>query len=360
MSAVAPPPLGDEALAPQRVGARMRTVERLRNASLLAVLLALPAYYTLHDLATTGSLDRIGNNLVDGLSNGAIWALIALGYTLVYGIIELINFAHGDVSMIGAFTAVGFFGTLGLSAATGAAGLVFGILATLVVTALATGVLGVLIERVAYRPLRNAPRFAPVLTAVGMSFILQNVGLLWLGPTPVSVPDLIGSNTVLLDLGGVEVSRGDVLALLLPIPLLLALSWFIARTRMGRAMRASAQNPEAARLMGINVDSTITTTFLVGGALAGAGGLIYALYQTTVWYFQGFTTGLIAFTAAIVGGIGSLKGAVVGGLLIGVIQALSDNRIGSDWTVVVVFAYLIAVIVLKPDGLYGERGRNAG
>jgi len=360
MSAVATPALDDEAGALERVGLRLRVIDRLRNYSLLAVLLALPVYYTVHDLVVTGSLSRIGNNLVDGLSNGAIWALIALGYTLVYGIIELINFAHGDVSMIGAFTAVGFFGTLGLSAGMGVVGLVLGILLTLVVASLATGALGVLIERVAYRPLRNAPRFAPVLTAVGMSFILQNVGLLWLGPTPVSVPDLIGSATPLIHLGGVVISRGDTLALLLPIPLLLALSYFVERTRLGRAMRASAQNPEAARLMGINVDSTIMVTFLIGGALAGAGGLIYALYQTTVWYFQGFTTGLIAFTAAIVGGIGSLKGAVVGGLLIGVIQALSDNRIGSDWTVVVVFAYLIAVIVLKPDGLFGERGRNAG
>jgi len=355
-SAVAEAP----SLPPQGIGARQRRTERLRNAALLALLLALPVYYTVHDLATTGSLDRIGNNLVDGLSNGAIWALVALGYTLVYGIIELINFAHGDTSMIGAFTAVALFGTFGLSSGSPVIALLFGILAVLVVTCVATGVLGVLIERVAYRPLRAAPRFAPVLTAVGMSFILQNVGLLWLGPTPVSVPDLLGSNHTLLDLGGVVVSRGDVLALVLPVPLLLALSWFVVRTRLGRAMRASAQDPEAARLMGIGVDNTITATFLLGGLLAGAGGLIYALYQTTVWYFQGFTTGLIAFTAAIVGGIGNLKGAVVGALMIGVIQAISDNRIGPDWTVVVVFAYLIGVIVLKPDGLFGQRGRNAG
>jgi branched-chain amino acid transport system permease protein len=348
-------------IAAARVGARRRALmARVRTDLLIAFLLAMPVFYAAHDAIETGSFTRIGNNLVDGLSNGAIWALIALGYTLVYGIIELINFAHGDTFMIGSFVAVGFLGTIGITASTPLAGLIGGLLLTLVVAALATGALAVMIEKVAYRPLRNAPRFAPVLTAVGMSFILQNVGLLWLGPTPVSAPDVIGSEHVVLDLGGVVVSRGDLLALALPIPLLLALTYFVARTRLGRAMRASAQNPEAARLMGINVDSTITLTFMLGGLLAGAGGLVWVLYQTTVWWFEGFTGGLIAFTAAVVGGIGNLKGAVVGGLLIGVIQALSDNRIGPDWTVVVVFTYLIVIIVLKPDGIFGQRGRTAG
>ena len=332
----------------------------LGRYGLILTLLVLPVLYGIQDLSEEGDLSRLGNNLMDGLSNGAIWALIALGYTLVYGIIELINFAHGDTFMIGSFVAVGMFTTVGLTAQTSWALLVLGLIVVLAVTAAATGVLAVMIEQVAYAPLRDAPRFAPVLTAVGMSFILQNVGLLWLGPTPVSVPDLVGSDRELLSLGDVSISRGDVLALAIPVPLLILLTLFVSRSRLGRAMRASAQNPTAARLMGINVDTTIAVTFLIGGLLAGAGGLVYALYQTTVWYFQGFTSGLIAFTAAVVGGIGNLKGAVIGGLLIGVIQSLSDNRIGPDWTVIVVFTYLIFIIVLKPDGLFGKRGRTAG
>jgi branched-chain amino acid transport system permease protein len=353
-------PVHADGEAPRPVGALANARARLRGAGLLLLLLAMPVAFGLHDLATTGSLERLGNNLVDGLSNGAIWALIALGYTLVYGIIELINFAHGDTFMIGSFVSVGMFGALGLTAGLSWPVLVAGLLVVLLVAAAATGVLAVMIEQVAYAPLRDAPRFAPVLTAVGMSFILQNVGLLWLGPTPVSVPDLVGSDQQLFSLGDVSVSRGDVLAIAIPVPLLIVLTLFVGRTRLGRAMRASAQNPTAARLMGINVDTTIALTFLIGGLLAGAAGLVYALYQTTVWYFQGFTGGLIAFTAAVVGGIGNLKGAVVGGVLIGLIQSISDNRIGPDWTVIVVFAYLIFIIVLKPDGLFGKRGRTAG
>jgi branched-chain amino acid transport system permease protein len=217
-----------------------------------------------------------------------------------------------------------------------------------------------LIERVAYRPLRAAPKLAPLITAVGFSFILENVGLLWNGGQQQSVPDLIESQKHLFTVFGVAVTHGDVLALAVAIPLLIMLAAFVAGSRLGKAMRATAQDPEAARLMGINVDTTISMTFLIGGMMAGAAGLIYALYQTTIWFFQGFNGGLLAFTAAVMGGIGNLRGAVLGGLIIGCIQQISDNRIGPQWTAAIVFAYLVLIMVFRPQGLLGEETREAG
>jgi branched-chain amino acid transport system permease protein len=327
---------------------------------LIVVLLALPLFYAIKDLTGPGDLSRLGQNLLEGVSNGSIWALIAIGYTLVYGIIELINFAHGDVFMIGSFVTAGLFGTLGLTLATGPLGIVVGLLATLIIAMIACGSLNVLIERVAYRPLRSAPKLAPLITAVGFSFILQNVGLLWLGGSPASVPDLIHAQQDVFTIFGVTVQRADLLAIGVTIPLVIAMVLFINRSRLGKAMRATAQDPDAARLMGINVDTTISLTFLIGGLMAGAAGLIYALYQTTIWYFQGFQAGLIAFTAAVMGGIGNLQGAVLGGLIIGCIQQISDNRIGTQWTPAIVFAYLILIMVFRPQGLLGEETREAG
>jgi branched-chain amino acid transport system permease protein len=336
------------------------TGEFVSKYGLIAVLLVLPVVFTIDDLASRGDLTRIGNNFVDGLSNGAIWALIALGYTLVYGIIELINFAHGDLFMIGSFVSFGMWGTIGLTTTTGPAGTVAGLVLTLVVAMAACSSINVMIERVGYRPLRAAPRLAPLITAVGFSFILQNVGLLWLGGTPRSISDIISSQKELFSFGGVIVSNGDVLALVAAVPLVLLLTTFVAQTRFGKAMRATAQDPEAARLMGINVDTTISLTFFLGGLMAGAAGLMYALYQTTIWFFQGFTAGLIAFTAAVMGGIGNLYGAVLGGLVIGFIQQLSDNRIGAEWTPAIVFLYLVLIMVFRPQGLLGEQTREAG
>ena len=332
----------------------------LSRYGLILVLLVLPVYYGIQDLDNEGDLSRLATNLKDGISNGAIWALVALGYTLVYGIIELINFAHGEVFMIGSFVSFALWGTLGLTLTTGAFGVIGGLMVTLLVAMIACGALNVMIERVAYRPLRNAPKLAPLITAVGFSFILQNVGLLWLGGSFRSVPDLIEAQHVMFTIGGVPVSNGDVLAVVAAVPLVLLLTAFVSQSRLGRAMRATAQDPEAARLMGINVDTTISLTFLLGGLLAGAAGLIYALYQTTIWFFQGFTAGLIAFTAAVMGGIGNLRGAVLGGLIIGCIQQISDNRIGSAWTPAVVFAYLVLIMVFRPQGLLGEETREAG
>jgi branched-chain amino acid transport system permease protein len=339
----------------------VRAVRELAQRwGLIVVLLALPVFFAVHDLATRGNLSRLGQNLLEGLSNGSIWALIAVGYTLVYGIIELINFAHGDVFMIGSFVSAGLFGTIGLGLATGPLGVVAGLLLTLVVAMAACGSLNVMIERVGYRPLRGAPKLAPLITAVGFSFILQNVGLLWLGGSPASVPDLIHAQQTLVTVLGVTVQRADVLAIVVTVPLVIAMTLFINRSRLGKAMRATAQDPDAARLMGINVDTTISMTFLLGGMLAGAAGLIYALYQTTIWFFQGFQGGLIAFTAAVMGGIGNIKGAVLGGLIIGCIQQISDNRIGSEWTPAIVFAYLVLIMVFRPQGLIGEQTREAG
>jgi branched-chain amino acid transport system permease protein len=334
--------------------------EFISKYGLIAILVAFPAYYGVRDLIDDGNLVRLGNNLADGLSNGTIWALVALGYTLVYGIIELINFAHGEIFMIGAFVSFALWGTLGLTGDTGTGGLILGLLATLVVAMLASGSLNVMIERVAYRPLRSAPKLAPLITAVGFSFILQNVGILWLGASQHSVPDLIHSQRELANIAGISISRGDLLAIVVTIPLVFLLTAFVARSRLGKAMRATAQDPEAARLMGINVDTTISLTFLLGGLMAGAAGLINTLYQTNVWYFQGFTAGLIAFTAAVMGGIGNLRGAVLGGLIIGCIQQISDNRIGNEWTPAVIFAYLVLIMVFRPQGLIGEETREAG
>jgi branched-chain amino acid transport system permease protein len=351
----------------QRAPRTGRARELFGQYGLIIVLLILPVIFAIEDLREEGDLSRLANNIVAGLSNGAIWALVAIGYTLVYGIIELINFAHGEVFMIGSFVSASFFGTLGLTVGMGTPGLVLGLFATLLVAMLVPAIMNVMIERVGYRPLRAAPRLAPLITAVGFSFILQNVGLLWRGGSPDGIPDLINSQHTVFSLGDVPITNGDLLAVGVTIPLVLLMTTFITQSRLGKAMRATAQDPEAARLMGINVDTTIAATFLLGGMLAGAAGLIYALYQTTIWYFQGFTAGLIAFTAAVMGGIGNLRGAVLGGFIIGIIQQMINNRedigflqMGPSWTPVYVFAYLVLIMVFKPSGLLGEETREAG
>jgi branched-chain amino acid transport system permease protein len=237
--------------------------------------------------------------------------------------------------------------------------LILGMLLVLALSMLASGTLNVMIERVAYRPLRGAPKLAPLITAIGMSFILQNVGLLW-RPTPDSPPDLIRSQQEVFSIGDVAVVRSDIFAVAVTLPLLITLLWFVGQTKYGKAMRATAQDPDAARLMGINVDRTIALTFLLGGLMAGAAGVIYGLYNLTVQFNMGFTAGLIAFTAAVMGGIGNLKGAVVGGLIIGIIQQTVESRLdnGSAWAPAVVFAILVLVMVFRPQGLFGEETRE--
>ena len=327
---------------------------------LIIALVALPVAFAIHDIQADHSLTHIVENLKDGVSNGAIWALVAIGYTLVYGIIELINFAHGEVFMIGSFVSFGIWSTLGVGLATSGIGILGGLIVAGLVAMVACGVLNVMMERVAYRPLRNAPKLAPLITAVGFSFILQNVGLEWLGGSQHGVDDLIHAQKDFFTVAGVHITHADVLAIGVTVPLVLLLVSFVQRSRLGKAMRATAQDPEAARLMGINVDHTISLTFLLGGLMAGAAGLIFALYETTIRFDQGFEAGLIAFTAAVMGGIGNLKGAVLGGVIIGCIQQISDDRLATTWTPAVVFGYLILIMVFKPQGLLGEETREAG
>ena len=305
--------------------------------------------------------------LLIGLTNGAILALVALGYTLVYGIIELINFAHGDNFMIGSFVGLtvlsGTIFGLGLfSPITGGSGTflrILGVLIALFVAMLACGLLNVGIERVAYKPLRNAPRLAVLITAIGMSFILQNVGLIWKGPAQVPFPELI-SDANILPSDAIIFRWKDLFVVLVTVPLLLALSYFIGNTKQGKAMRAVAQDKEAAAMVGINVNRTISITFLLGGILAGASGVMYGLFNGITVFNVGFTQGLYAFTAAVLGGIGNLTGAVVGGLLIGIIGAMSDQYIGTRWTPIVIFSVLILVLVFRPRGLLGDRSAVQG
>src|ERR671921_195722 len=281
---------------------------------------------------------QFGSQLVIGITNGAIIALVALGYTLVYGIIELINFAHGDNFMIGSFvgltvlsgTSAGlsFFGPI--SGGSGFLLKVAGVLIALAVAMIACGLLGVGIERVAYKPLRNSPRLAVLITAIGMSFILQNVGLVWKGPAQVPFPELI-SNANILSSDAIIFRWKDLFVVVVTVPLLLALSYFIGSTRQGKAMRAVAQDKEAAAMVGINVNRTISITFLLGGILAGASGVMYGLFNGITVFNVGFTQGLYAFTAAVLGGIGNLTGAAGGGVLVGIIGAIADQYLSVRW-----------------------------
>jgi branched-chain amino acid transport system permease protein len=295
--------------------------------------------------------------LVFGLADGAIYALVALGYTMVYGIIELINFAHGDVFTLGAYVGATLMGLFASANETtfGFANVVTLLIAFPVVMLIIGGV-NITIERVAYRPLRNAPRLAPLITAIGMSFVLEGVMFLWHGPATVHVPDLLphgpGFQTII---GGVFIAFKDVFVVIAAAILVALLAVFINRSKLGKAMRATAQDRDAAQLMGININRTIAATFFIGALLAGAGGMIWGLYFNTISYNLGFRTGLIAFTSAVFGGIGNIPGAALGGLVIGLTAAFSDQYIGSKWTQVVIFGILIGVLVFRPTGLLGMR-----
>jgi branched-chain amino acid transport system permease protein len=292
--------------------------------------------------------------LVFGLTNGAIFALIALGYTMVYGIIELINFAHGDIFTVGGFLGLTTIGLLHLDNAP-ALLILPGLIVVFAVAMVLNGLLGVVIERVAYRPLRNAPRLAPLITAVGMSFVLEGILFLIKGPNQVSFPNLLPSGSI--NLGVASVGISNLLIVLIALGLMVALSQFIGRTRIGRAMRATAQDRDAARLMGININRTIAITFFIGSALAAAGGIIYGFYFQTIAFDVGFRSGLIAFTAAVFGGIGNVVGASIGGFVIGIIIAFVSGYFqgGGQWSDVVVFSILILTLVFRPTGLLGMR-----
>jgi branched-chain amino acid transport system permease protein len=294
-----------------------------------------------------------------GLTNGAVYGLVALGYSLVYGILELINFAHGDVFMLGGMmTATFALSVFGLGGGESGLLLFGAILAMLAISMAFCGVLNATIELVAYRRLRGAPRLAPLITAIGMSFILQNVGLVWKGARPVSLPTILPRGAV-FTIGGVTYTWDKLIVLIVTVPVLVALIWLVQATRQGKAMRATAQDKDAAAMMGINVNRTISFTFLIAGCLAGAAGVLYAVYVTNVSFLEGFRVGLIAFTSAVFGGIGNLPGAVLGALLIGMIESfnngLSWHSPGSDWTQSIIFGILILILVFRPEGLLGER-----
>lgn len=421
---------------------------RMIVGGVLALILALVLFRIVSQAILNPSL--LAQQLITGVSKGAILAIIALGYTLVYGIIELINFAHGDVFMLGSFAALMLIGLTGLNRNTPPLERALLLFIILIVVMSFTGFLNYSIERIAYRRLRNAPRLAPLISAIGISFILQNLGLLWgklqwrrgdtgalyglivflvlfglglwgitqlnrrvkteramvrlalwLGPlvllTAISVsalgitrdavlgpegsaarveledrskhPKIMGSTdvapkdvpaglvstqNVFGENAPISLSWLDIAVVLVSLSLMVGLYMFVQRTSAGKAMRATAQDRDAARLMGIDVDRTISLAFLLGGALAGAAGLIAAIYTTQVVFDLGFKAGLLSFTSAVLGGIGNVVGAMLGGFLIGLIQTLSDQYLATQWTNAVIFGILVAILVFRPSGLLGE------
>jgi branched-chain amino acid transport system permease protein len=327
----------------------------------MLLVLALIAWLAVNLYKEPSAFVSVG---LEGLTLGLVYGLVALGYSLVYGILELINFAHGDVFMLGSWMSLSVAAHhLGLDESSSGFSVIWGLGLTLLAAIAFCGLLNAAIERVAYRPLRNAPRLAPLITAIGMSFILQDVGLNRLGPAPVSIPNILPTGVV-FEIGGNKYRWSSLIVALSTIPVLTLLVWLVQKTRQGKAMRATAQDQEAAAMMGINVNRTISFTFLIAGALAGVAGLLYALYSTNIQFDQGFSLGLIAFTAAVLGGIGNLPGAVLGAILIGMIQqfneGLSWHAPGSDWTQSLVFAILILILVFRPEGLLGERTPEGG
>jgi branched-chain amino acid transport system permease protein len=313
------------------------------------LIIALVAIWLI-DKATTSSQQFV-EAIVVGINNGALYALIALGYTLVYGIIELINFSHGDLFMLSTVLS-GFF-VVSLFSATTPTVAAFGIAALgLVVVMFAAAGVNVAAERLAYRRLRRAPKLAPLITAVGLSFVYQWAGVRTNGSAPRTWDTLLGFNG--FTIGSIKIQWSTIVVISVTIPLLLLLTWIVRSTRAGKAMRATAQDQDAARLMGIDVDRTIAFTFGLGGAMAGAAGLLYLESIGTTRWDAGFRLGLIAFTAAVLGGIGNLNGAVLGGFLIGLIQNLNDSLwLGQKWSQTVVFTILIVLMVFKPEGILG-------
>jgi len=296
--------------------------------------------------------------LVSGVTHGSVYALIALGYSMVYGILKLLNFAHGDVYMVGAFIGYGLITVFG-----GPTALTVNVVLMLVLMFLAAmlggGLLGVMIERFAYRRLRNAPRIAPLITALGVSFFLENAALLVLGAQYQSYNSFSWKNSPIALSGfmlpaGARISYARVVVVVGAIVLMIVLTLFVQRTQTGKAMRATSFDREAAAMMGIDVDRVIVVTFFIGSALAGAAGVFNGIAYQQIWPYMGFQAGLFAFIAAVVGGIGNLPGSVLGGLVIGLAQSFSIGYISSTFSDAIVFAILITVLIVRPSGLLGR------
>jgi len=304
-------------------------------------------------------MDTFVQQLINGLTLGAVYAMVALGYTMVYGIVQLINFAHGEVVMIGAMVALSVIA--GLSAGGGAMPPVVIVLAAMGAAILACMSVGFLLERIAYRPLRGAPRLAPLITAIGMSIILQQLAMTIWSRNPLSFPQIL-PNPV-FHVGGATVTAVQIAILLLAAVMMAGLLLIVFRTRLGVAMRAASQNAEVAGLMGIDVDRVIAATFVIGAGLAAVAGVMVGTYYGIAHYTMGSLLGLKAFCAAVLGGIGNLAGAVLGGILLGIVEALgagyigdlTGNWFGSNYQDVFAFIVLILVLVFRPSGLLGER-----
>ncbi len=285
----------------------------------------------------------------NGLIVGSFYALVALGYSMVYGIIKLLNFAHGDIYMLGAF--VGFFtlSAFGISNETSIPLL----LVILLLSMVTTGLIGVGIERVAYRPLRRSPRLAVLITAIGVSFTLEYGVRQIFGPNPEAFPVRLESRGV--DLLGMRITASQIVLVVIAAGLMLVLAHIVERTREGRAMRAIALDPQAAQLMGVNVNRVISTVFFIGSSLAGAAGVMAGAYYGSIDFLMGFVIGLKAFTAAVIGGIGNLYGAMLGGVLLGMLESFGSAWFGGEWRDVFAFAFLILFLTFKPTGLLGAR-----
>jgi len=339
------------------------TAERVRKrggpsvTSILGIaFVALIAIILLRNLIDNPS--QFFSVSVIGLTTGSVYALVALGYTLVYGILQLINFAHGDVFALSGLVASSIMiDVLHLSADETVVVAIAGLVATLAMTMGFGATINATIEFLGYRRLRSQPRLTMLISAVGMSFIVQNIALIIYDVNYRSAPALIPSSSA-FSIGDVSIAWNKLTVILVTIPVLLILTWMVKSTKQGKAMRATAQDQDAAAMMGINVNRTISFTFLLAGSLAGAAGVLYLL-QFQMRYDTGFELGLIAFTAAVLGGIGNLAGATLGGLIIGFIQAFNEGLsiwvLGSDWTRTMVFGILIAILVFRPEGLLGER-----
>ncbi len=292
---------------------------------------------------------------INGIGLGAMYALLALGFTLVYGILELINFAHFNVFMIGSFVALWVlraFGLAGQSVILTGFALSGALLAAFAATMIVSGALGMAIERLCLRPLRGVTGPAAMITTIGVSYILSNVILLTVGADAKDFPNPLPPTR--WHLGGAVLELRHLLIWAISVALMGGLWLFVRRARLGKAMRATAQDPEAARMMGVDVDKVILTAFFLGSALAGAGGLIFGLYYNFTSFIIGFTAGLRAFTAAVLGGIGNVPGAMAGGLAVGLIESFCGQLIGASWADVVIFSTLVLVLVFRPSGLLGR------
>ena len=316
----------------------------------IALVVTLVVLYV---IMIVGAGPQAQDQYINALTIGAIYALIALGYTMVYGIIELINFAHGDVFMCGSFVSWWLLTTLGLSGAITDPLLLVGVLIlAFAVSMIAMGAVGVLIERIAYRPLRNAPRLAPLITAIGVSFILQNIIYVLISNSIITVPQIIPNPVV--SVGPMAIREINLFVIVLAVVLMIALQLFISRTRLGRAMRSTAIDREAAQLMGVDINTTIALTFFIGSALAGAAGVVQGLYFGVTVFNIGFQAGLKAFTAAVLGGIGNTTGAALGGFVIGFLEVTSTVFGYGNWSEAVVFGALVLVLIFRPTGILGQ------